>query len=339
VWCLHGRGFYLDALQGHGTAARSLSPRKYDPLIFLKLWLGLRRERYDILHLHLSFSTLFGGIAGRLAHVPNVIVTIHGLKNQSLPWIFPLWKALAPLYRRFVAEVELSVEELLETGIPPHKVAFIRLGTTKVDVVPSEAPPTVDHRGVNGTDPIILNIARLHPHKGQIYLVRAMRDVVGEIPSAKLLVVGDGPIRSVLEREIQELQLERSVYLLGFRRDLEALYSSCDIFVLPSVREGMGLATIQAMAYGKPVIACDVGAVSEAVRPHRTGMLVAPEDPDALARAIISLLRDAEARERLGRAARSFAQSRFSLDRMVSEYDALYSELASERTQGRGYTR
>lgn len=330
VWCLHGHGSYLKELQSLGVKVRSLSPWKFNPLLPLWLWLCLRRERYDILHLHLSFSTFLGGIAGRLTGIPNIIVTIHALKNQSLPWVFPLWKSLAPLYDKFVAEVDRSVDELRVTGIPPNKIALIRLGTEKAETISSKSHSSVDHWAVDGKNPIILNIARLHKHKGQLYLIRAMVEVVHKIPSAKLLVVGDGPMRSTLEREIRNLQLESSVFLLGFRRDLEALYSNCDVFVLPSVHEGMGLATVQAMAYGKPVIASAVGAISEAVLPGQTGVLVPPRDPGALAQAIISLLRDVETRCRLGRQAQSYVQSKFRLSRMVQEYEMLYRDLSAQ---------
>ena len=278
----------------------------------------------------MSFSIFLGGIAGRLAGVPHIIATIHALKNQSLPWVFPLWKLLAPLYDKFVAEVDYSVNELEDAGIPPARITLIRLGTKIVDSTLFEHHSSVSHLAVDGENPIILNIARLHKHKGQRYLIQAMAKVIREVPSAKLLIVGDGPLEADLMKEIQRLQLEDSVFLLGFRRDLESLYSNCDIFVLPSVREGMGLATIQAMTYGKPVVASNVGAISEAVRPDQTGMLVPPGDSEALAQAIITLLRDTETRERLGRQSQSFVRNKFRLDRMVHEYQVLYQTLLTQ---------
>jgi len=332
VWCLHGNGSYLKELQELGIKVKSLSRSKFNPLLPLLLWLSLKREHFDILNLHLSFSILLGGVVGRLSGVSCIVVTIHALKNQSLPWIFPLWRLLSFLYDKFVAEVEQSVEELRATGIASGKTALIRLGTGIPDLTSS--PRKIDHRIMNEKNLIVLNVARLHKHKGQVYLVRAMAKVIRTVPLAKLLIVGDGPLGPDLAHEIREWHLETAVFLLGFRRDLEVLYSSCDVFVLPSVREGMGLATIQAMAYGKPVVACDVGAVSEAVRSGRTGVLVPPRDSDALAQAIIALLHNPEARDRLGRQSQALVRKEFSLERMVQGYEMLYRELADQKLQG-----
>jgi len=331
VWCLHGYGSYFNELRALGIPVKSLSRWKFNPFIPLSLWYGLRKEQFDILNLHLSFSTFLGGVLGRLAGVSKIVVTIHALKNQSRLWVFPMWGLLSSLYDKFIAEVAYSVKELRESGIASEKIAFIRLGTKKavVDSDVSDAPLSVGHWAVNGENPILLNIARLHEHKGQIYLIRAMESVIQQMPAAKLLIVGDGPLEAVLETEIKRLHLENSVFLLGFRRDLEALYSSCDVFVMPSVHEGMGVAIIQAMAYEKPVIASDVGAIPEAVRPGETGVLVPPGDPAALALAILDLLGNPERLHCLGKQAQAFVREEFLLGNMIRGYTALYRSLSA----------
>lgn len=329
VWCLHGRGQYYDELRSLGAEVRSLSTWKANPLIPVRLLLGLRRQRCDILHLHLSFSTLAGGLAAWLAGVPRVVVTLHALKNQSLPWVFPMWAFLSALYDKFVAQVDMSARELRAVGIPPSKIAVIRLGTEMEPDSESEAVPLTQWLNAADEGPILLNIARLHKHKGQIHLIRAMARVVREIPSARLLVVGDGPMKQALGGEIAKLGLDKSVLLLGFRRDLRALYSASTLFVLPSTQEGMGVVTIQALAHGLPVVASDVGAVSEAVKPGETGLLVPPGDPKALAEAILVLLSDAGQRHRLGQQGQAHAREWFGLRKMVEGYEDLYGALQS----------
>ncbi|MGC9357943.1 MAG: glycosyltransferase [Anaerolineae bacterium] len=326
VWALHGRGSYFEELEALGISVRSLVNSKYNPWLPLGMWRALRAQTYDILHLHLSFSTLLGGFLGRLSGASRIVVTIHALRNQSLPWVFPMWGVLSPLYTRFVAEVRRSVDELRESGIPQEKIALIILGTDKArmgELVPTEPLDSLPA----GEGPVLLNIARLHPHKGQRYMIDAMPKIVSEFPAARLLLVGDGPQLSLLQRDVERLGLQDSVLLLGFRRDLEALYAGCDLFVMPSVREGMGLVTIQALAMGKPVVATDVGAISEAVIPGRTGLLVSPRDPDALAKACIRLLRDKDMSERFGKQGRAFVREHFALETMVDGYEKLYTSL------------
>lgn len=338
VCCLHGWGAYADEIRDLGVHVYSLSERRLNPFIPFSLWRLLVSNRYDILNSHLSASTLLSGIIGWLAEVPGLVVTIHALKNQSLPWVFPLWGMLSPLFDKFVAEVQLSKEELIESGVPEDKIEYIQIGTdffNKADIYErKDRERTVrEEFNIGEKDPLILNIARLHKHKGHIHLIKAMGDVAQEMPTAKLLIVGDGPMRPTLEGSTAQLGLTQNVIFAGFRRDLMALYSTCDVLVMPSIKEALGITTIQAMACGKPVVACNVGAMSEAIIHSNTGLLVPPKDPSALAQALIRLIKEPLLKRELGLRAKAFVRENFNLEALIHKYEEMY------RTLGTGINR
>lgn len=331
VCTLHGWGPYAEELETLRIPVYSLSGSKFDPFIPFRLWRFLSHTRYGILHLHLSASILFGCLAGRLARVPKIIATIHALRNQSLPWVFPLYGLLSRLMDRLVAEASLSRRELAEAGVPDEKIETIILGTDTTLAANASADRASKVRrefGIAQEEPLILNIARLHKHKGQIHLLRVMKELLREWPSAKLLIVGDGPLRTSLEKAARQLSLTNDVIFAGFRRDLADLYSACDLVVVPSVKEGLGMTTIQAMAWGKPVVAFEVGALSEAVIDGETGYLVPAKDHEALLRAIAALLGDPVLRVSLGSQAKALVEEKFALHTMVKEYERLYESLA-----------
>lgn len=331
VCTLHGWGPYAEELEALHIPVCSLSGSKFNPFMPFHLWRFLRRPNYAILHLHLSASILLGCLVGRLARALKIIATVHALRNQSLPWVFPLYGLLSRLIDKVVAEVSLSRRELTEAGVPGDKIETIILGTETTAPANADGDRASKVRGEFGIaqgEPLILNIARLHKHKGQIYLLRMMRELLREWPSAKLLIVGDGPLRTSLQKTAIELSLANHVIFAGFRRDLPDLYSACDLVVVPSVREGLGMTTIQAMAWGKPVVAFAVGALSEAVIDGQTGYLVPVKDHGALLRAIATLLGDPVLRTSMGSQAKALVEERFALHAMVRGYERLYESLA-----------
>ncbi len=329
VCCLHGTGMYAKEIGDLGLQVYSLSHIKSNPLIPLLLLKLIRGKGYQILHLHLEASTICGAIAGRLGGTPRIVATIHGLREQFPSWFLPLCATLSPLFDKFVAEVQLSRKELIEEGIPEAKIEYIPIGTDFFDRINRENRRAIlrDEFGIDEGTPLILSIARLHKHKGHIYLIKAMADVVRKVPAAKLMIVGDGPMRPALEKATAQLGLTRNVIFAGFRRDLMALYSACDVLAMPSVREALGIVTIQAMACARPVVAFNVGAMSEAIIHGDTGLLVPPRDASALAQALVRLLKEPLLRKELGLRAKAFVRENFDLKALVRKYEELYKAL------------
>jgi glycosyltransferase involved in cell wall biosynthesis len=174
--------------------------------------------------------------------------------------------------------------------------------------------------------PLVGNVAALAPHKGQRHLVAAAARVVRELPDARFLIVGDGELRDTLEKQIKTLALDRHVFLTGFRADALSLMKSFDLFAMSSVTEGLGSVVLEAMACRRAVVATRAGGLPEVVNDGVTGLLVPPQDDEALAQAIVSLLRDPSRRQTMGDAGYARVASEFSIEKMVSETVRVYED-------------
>lgn len=183
--------------------------------------------------------------------------------------------------------------------------------------------------GLTEGRPVLGTVGNLYPVKGHVYLVRAMAAVAAKRPDAVCLILGRGQLLEQLRHTATELGIDHHVMFLGFREDVPALLRAMDIFVLPSLSEGLSLALLEAMAAGKAVVATNVGGNPEVVLDRQTGLLVPSEDAPALADAILLLLRDPALAERLGESGRIRVDKEFSVTAMAQRYDALYGELLS----------
>lgn len=332
VCCLHGDGPYLGQIKALGVPGYTLSRWRLDPLIPWRLARLLRTLRPDIVHLHLEVSTVLGVPLAQALTGARVVVSIYNLRNQFAAWVFPLLRAYAPWIDAYVVGGKSLDAEMRSAGFLTAKMRPIALLPTELtaDLGDVEALRAAARRaeGVGPDTPVVLRVARLHPHKGYPLLLAAMARVVKAIPQSHLLIVGDGPQEHDLRRQVSHLGLARSVRFLGFRPALRDLYLASDVVVVASQREGVGLATVEAMACGRPVVACNVGGLAEVIKHGETGLLVPPDDPAALGDAIVALLGDKERRQALGAAAQAFVRSEYSVPRMVAEHERLYSDLA-----------
>jgi glycosyltransferase involved in cell wall biosynthesis len=179
--------------------------------------------------------------------------------------------------------------------------------------------------------PLVGVVGRLEPQKGHAYLLEAWPSVLAEFPDARLLIVGDGSLRSRLQTRAHELAVADRIIFAGFRADVPRVLDALDILALPSLYEGMPLTAIEASAMARPVVATAVDGTPEVIREARTGRLVPPADPGALSRAIRGILRDPLGAERMGRAGRDFVLDRFALDRQVASTARVYREAAGVR--------
>lgn len=233
--------------------------------------------------------------------------------------------------RRFICASDAIARILEAGGIPSPRVVTVHEGIDIAHV--AEAEPRSLHetffipRGV----PVVLNVAALVPHKGQRYLIDAFADVLRVLPEARLVILGQGELRPALEKQVRELSLERHVLLPGFRTDVLALMKTCDVFVLSSTMEGLGTSLLDAMACSRPIVASSTGGIPEVVLHEETGLLVPPKDPDALADALVTLLRDEERALRLATAGYERVRKRFSVDRMVQDTVRVYEDVIGDR--------
>lgn len=241
---------------------------------------------------------------------------------------FSRWK-----YRQvdgFLAASDAIRAMLIEDGIPRERTYTVHEGID-IDRVASIAPANVRAEFWMPTHaPVVGNIGALVPHKGQRYLIDAVPITLREFPDARIVIIGEGELRPMLEHQIRELHLEKHVILTGFRTDVITLLKGFDLFVMSSVTEGLGTSLLDAMAAARPIVATTAGGIPEVVVDGETGLLVPPRDSHRIAEAIGALLRNPAERERMGRAGLARVRERFSAERMVRETLAVYEQLVRQ---------
>jgi glycosyltransferase involved in cell wall biosynthesis len=227
-------------------------------------------------------------------------------------------------YDRLLAPHVSDADAVLATSAA---VARIVPGVPVQVVYPGVRIFSEPHSRRSATHPVVGTAARLVPIKGVLDLVRAFAVVRAEVADVRLEIAGSGPERPRLEHEIDVLRLAGAVKFLGWRPDLPQLLPSWDIFALASFDEGFGIAALEAMAAGLPVVATAVGGVPELVSDGNTGFLVPRGDVAALAARLRVLLLDPERRLAMGAAGRARARAEFSIERMVSAVAAVYDDV------------
>ena len=288
---------------------------------------ALRDRRPSVFHAHLTWQRgcKFGLIASILARVPAVIATQHLFVDIPSSWSIDLQqRVLAFGIDRYLPVSNDIAGQLHERlSIPTHKLQVIHNGIP-IGQFSGHSERTVRAQLNAGTErPIILTPARLVEQKGHRYLLQAMT----RLPSAVLVLAGDGPERWRLEAQTQQLGLDGRVRFLGHRDDAGSLLAAADLVVLPSLFEGLPLSIVEAMAAGKPVVTTSVGGIPEAIIDGESGLLVPAADPDALANAIGQVLRDPALAQRLATRARERAAAEFSLEGMVAAVTGVYDEV------------
>lgn len=290
---------------------------------------ALLRCRPDLVHLHTGRATWLGGLAARTLSLP-AITTRRMDKRIRRGWRQRI--TYGPLVARTVAISQSVRDALLASGVAPEKIHLIHDAVDARAVEPSrERARTRSALEAGEGSVVVLAAAALVRRKGIDVLLRALS--LARAPDLVLWIAGDGPERASLESLVEELALPCRVSFLGRRADVPDLLHACDVFVLPSRREGLGVSALEAMAAKRPVVASRVGGLAEAVVDGRTGMLVPPEDPVTLALAVDRLATDRDLRLRLGEAGPARISEGFLASQMVAAYDALYRRVLAERAE------
>jgi glycosyltransferase involved in cell wall biosynthesis len=313
---------------------REVSPL-HDARAFFQLRQMLQVDRFDLIHTHSSKA----GIVGRFAAVhAGVRVRLHSIHGWALP---PATSALAgevfthlerraaPHAHALIAVSEAVRDAGLARGIGrPEQYRVIRGGirvpTARADAAKSSMRQAL---GLPPETVVLGTIGRLDHAKDPLGALAALAPHLRRQPHLRLLFIGDGPLRTRVERVLAAAGVESQVVLAGLRRDAVELARACDVFFLASRWEGFPLAVIEAMALGLPVVAYDVSGVREAVRDSSTGFLVPPGDGRQWAERLMLLASSREMRDRMGDAARTTACAQFSIERMLADTLRLYEEL------------
>ncbi len=320
---------------------RSGKLRWYNVTLLKRLRRILEDERIDIVNCQLHRTTPIGLEAALLArNRPAVISTLHGLGNSS-GWNRRLQNRLMyPRLRRVVAISHAVRDDILAGNrwLDPGKVVTVQNGldlerfldSADCGALRRQLFPEIGARFWFGT------AGRLSVVKNHALLLRAFRRVLERYPDCGLLLAGRGELEGALRRQAAELGIEERVHFLGFRADIPQVLQALDCFVFPSLREGLGLALVEAMACGLPVIASQVGGIPEVFSEEPMGTLVPPGDEEALAAAMTRMVETPpELRSAMGESARRRAVDRFRAERMRADYERLYEECFRERLSAR----
>jgi glycosyltransferase involved in cell wall biosynthesis len=211
--------------------------------------------------------------------------------------------------------------------VPAGKCRLIRNGVHPAGMIPDFDRAAKKNELGSAGRPLVVAVSRLHRQKGLKHLLRAVPLIREEVPAVKIVVAGGGPLESKLTSQVRRLRIEESISLLGERKDVREVLAAADVFVLPSLWEGLPYVLIEAAALGKPIVAADIDGVREVIRSGETGILVPPRDPGRLAAALILLLKDQDLACKLGERAKRDIPPGFSLERMIRETETLYQEV------------
>jgi glycosyltransferase involved in cell wall biosynthesis len=318
----------LDEARAAGVPVRT-APRVTDANLLFRLPALVRAVSLDrpaVFHAHLNWplACKFGLAAAAVRRVPAIVATVHlvpdDLMNRN---VRAQVRAVGATVHRYLAVANHVRDRLAALGLPGRKLRVVRNGIDTAELLRPANPELRIRLSGAPQRPVILTVARLARQKGIDVLLSA----ASQVPDAVFLIAGEGPERTALEGRAAALGLGNSVRFLGAAHNVPDLLAACDVFVLPSLAEGLPLSVLEAMAAGKPIVATRIAGTDEAVADGTTGVLVPPRDPDALAMAIRSLLADPDRASRLARAGQERVQSEFPVGRTVAAVAAQYEEV------------
>lgn len=311
-------------------------------------WLRKHRSRFDLAYVSMLKHDAYAAIAAaRAAQFPVVLRAEGAGLTGDCHWQLDA-NCGARIKRRcqqadaFVAPSPAIERELIVSGYARGRIHYLPNGVAVPE--PRDAANRSQARAdlaeadaslaIGDESPLAVYTGRLHEMKGLDFLVRAWPQVVSRVPNARLWLVGDGPYRAELNDLIGHLGLWGFVYVTGPFDDVEEFVRAADVFILPSLEEGMSLALLEAMAMGLPVVASAIPANAALVEDRVTGLLVPPRDSESLAEEVLELFENRERAERLGQAARELVSQRYSLEQMVDGHLGLFERLLQSKSRG-----
>ncbi len=304
----------------HIPMARGINP-VMDFISLVRLWRFMKKEKFHMVQTYTTKAGFIGRLAARLAGVPvifhNILEPPHNSTKNPLLRAFYIWmERLAGTWAHHLfTTTSPNLREILDKKLaPPDKITAIPEGLMleKYDRVRVNPEEKRRELGISPDDVFILTVARLETPKGHTYLMEASAKLLRKRQDLHFICVGKGNLRQQLEHKAEALGIANRFRYMGFRYDHLEIIRSCDLFVLPSLWEGQGVAIMEAMALKKPVVACKVGGVVDVIDEGVTGLMVPPRDPGALAEAIEEILTDTRKMEEMGRA--GYARIRDSFD-------------------------
>lgn len=330
VICVSGRhrNEMRDDLVEAGCRVHMLRARsRYDVFAARRLYRHVRRKRIDLIHTHLIEAGILGRVIGVLARVPTVS-SLHSVARSTDNVrvdrrLLQRWTARLPT--RLIAVSDVVAQSFsAKWNIPRHRIE------TVPNAIDSAMFGHIDAREpLHRTDQpfVVTTVGRLHPLKGHLHLIRALRRVADQRSAVMLNIAGSGRFEAVLRDEVYRLDLSDRVTFMGQRRDVPAILAQSHAVAMPSLWEGLSIAALEAMAASRATILTAVGGNVDLVEHEHDGLLVPAGDDRALAAAILRIIDDDALRVRLGRNARMTVEQRHSLRAFVAAHERLYCEV------------
>ncbi|MBN2090018.1 glycosyltransferase [candidate division KSB1 bacterium] len=306
--------------------------RSFDFSLITKVAKLMQEEKIDIVLTTLFYADVIGAFASNRAGVPVDI----SWEVVSHPFKFHHTYA----YKRALRHIDMVVpvshaigrQVMAERGVPQSKIHTIHYG---VDIEKYNVRDGVAKRAELGLRPdevVFGTNARMTHQKGHVYLIEAAQEVVKKFPNVRFVLAGDGPLRADIENQIKNANLEKNFLLLGFRNDIADLLPAYDMYVLPSLFEGLPNQVLEAMSCGKGVIATAVDGTVEAVVEGETGFLVPSKDSGALTKALLNVLENRQLFTKFGESSRKRIEQNFTIEQEIQKFESLFDTLYAQKT-------
>jgi len=330
VLCLRDIGAFAPELESLGIRVLYIPQKENgtDYFSFLKVARILKEEKFDVIHTHNTQPFIDGTIGAVLAGVKTIIHTDHArVFPDKRRYMFAEW-----LMSKFAYKV-VGVSEHTSSNL----IKYEKISSKKVITIPNGVDGSVynvnvdkvkkkKEIGIEGDGPVIGLGVRLAKQKGINYLLQAMPEIIKNYPNITLVIAGSGEIENDLKNEAVNLGIQENTIFAGPRLDMPELLKIFDLYILPSLWEGLPMVLIESMAAGCPVVATNVGGNYMAIEHGKNGSLIEPKNPALLSSEIIKLLQDNELRERYVRKGYETFKSKFSVKIMTEKYQNLYQE-------------
>jgi glycosyltransferase involved in cell wall biosynthesis len=304
----------------------------FNPAVVLQLAEILREKQIDLLHCHKHKPTVYGTLASVIAGRIPVVSHVHGLsRTRSLTRRAANWAILKSV-QRIIAVSESVRRDVIQTNwqIDSSKVVTVKncIDLEIIDNIKVSKKQARQRLGLSEDEIVFGTVGRLASTKGQSYLIEAFARVREYLPASRLVIMGKGPLLQELEKTAQNLGVLSWILFTGYRNDVFELLKGFDIFVLPSLAEGLSIALLEAMAMRLPVIASHVGGIPEVFGECRCGKLVQPKDASALAASMLEIgSADGEVKKQMGEQGRRRVEEEFTTNVMIRKLTEIYESV------------
>lgn len=333
IWCLKDKGVLAAEIEARGIKLREFNIEgglNISSLNFLAK--EMRKERFDIVHSHGFYPSiwglliaLFAGVKTRIVHSQSMCDTLSIRDKLKLRLLYAFAAKIIAVSQAVKDSLAASI------GINPGKIDVIYNSATKINAQDYQSRDDIRKGlGLEKYDFVVGNIARIEEKKGHIFLIEAIDKCLKHYPRCKCVIAGDGEALKSLKQAARNLAVNDSTIFLGWVKDVERLLLIMDVFVQPSVLvEGLPLALAEAVSAGLPLIGTDIGGIPEVINEGVNGFIVSPRDSGAIAEKITFFIENPREKTRMGENSKKIWQDKFSLDRMIQRIDFLYKNALS----------